>query len=562
MKRSKAFAVWMLVLAVAAAVRLPSLPAGLPYMNYVDEGHVFHHVVHLLAHRTWEPDVYSYPSFPFYVIALATLVWSPVYAAVHGRSLVEDLPPSPPHYYDIVLPVDLIVLGRLVTLAFSLGLVLLTGLYARRLAGPAAGLFAAWLAALLPALVIRGVVANINPMVAFFALAALFFAEGAREGERPWRSAALAGVMTGLTAVSKYPSALVCLPVALAILLGRRPWSERLRLLFLAGGTAALAAVLAMPALLLRTREVVEEMRGQAHVYVHQAVGSYWEQAVHRAEWDQPLNYPEVGMTFLVLTAAGLGVALWDRRWRKSVLGWVVFAAATAVLLVPYQFRAFRNLLPLVPLACLLIALLYARLREALPLQGRRAVDLAAVLLPVVLFTPALHQYGRHQLAVEDTREKAVRWLAAHAGPKQRVLFAEELAFLPPRIASLPGEAVVHDWERARTRILRQRFQYVVLGGLLDRQGRERFHPRLVHQILRGYEVVAEFGSSPTMDIPGAFRGNDQLIYILRRKPKEKKVQTGFSKRKQPPPARGSARKSSAPSTAPAPSEAPRAARP
>src|SRR3954453_12373646 len=139
---------WLAVLAIAAGVRLPALTAGLPYMSYIDEGHVLHHAAYLLAHHTWEPDTYSYPSLPFYLIAGAVLADSPVYALVHGRPLLADLTPSPPEYYDIVGPSALIVLGRLVVLAFSLGIVAVTGLLVRRLAGPAAGLFAAWLAAL------------------------------------------------------------------------------------------------------------------------------------------------------------------------------------------------------------------------------------------------------------------------------------------------------------------------------------------------------------------------------------------------------------------------------
>ncbi|HEX6864123.1 MAG TPA: glycosyltransferase family 39 protein, partial [Thermoanaerobaculia bacterium] len=198
MKIFKAPLLWLLILLAAILVRLPTLTAGFPYLNYVDEGHVLHHVVHHLERSTWEPDTYSYPTLPFYIVTAAALAWSPVYAAIHGRSLRDDLSPMPSIYYDVVLPTDLLVLGRLVTLAFSLGIVVLTGLYARRLAGPAAGFFAAWTAALLPALVARSVIANINPMVAFFVLAALYFAEEARDGGRPWRGAALAGVMVGL----------------------------------------------------------------------------------------------------------------------------------------------------------------------------------------------------------------------------------------------------------------------------------------------------------------------------------------------------------------------------
>src|SRR5258708_4399260 len=116
------------VLLLALAVRLPALPAGLPYMSYVDEGHVLHHVLHLLVKRTWEPDNYSYGSLPFYVIAGTAMAWSPLYAALHGHPLASDLSPSPYSYYDIVEPVDIVVIGRLVTLACSLGVVALAGL--------------------------------------------------------------------------------------------------------------------------------------------------------------------------------------------------------------------------------------------------------------------------------------------------------------------------------------------------------------------------------------------------------------------------------------------------
>jgi hypothetical protein len=141
------------ILSIALLVRLPALTAGLPYSSYVDENHILHPAVHLLADRTWEPTQYSYPSFPIYLVAAAAWIYSPVYEAVHGRPLREDLSPFPYRIYEILEPPELIVIGRLVTLAFSLGFVVLTGLLARRLAGPAAGLFAAWLAALLPAFV-------------------------------------------------------------------------------------------------------------------------------------------------------------------------------------------------------------------------------------------------------------------------------------------------------------------------------------------------------------------------------------------------------------------------
>ncbi len=517
MQRLKAAAPWLAILLVAAAVRLPALTASLPYLGYVDEGHVLHHVVHHLVKGTWEPDTYSYPSLPFYVVAAAAAVYSPVYAGVHGHSLRRDLGSTTPWAYDIVQPVDFLVLGRLVTLAFSLGLVLLTGLLARRVAGPPAGWLAAWLAALTPALVARGTVVNINPMMAFFVLAALLFAEGAREEDSPRRGAMLAGAMAGLAAASKYPAALVCLAVGLAVLLSPAAWSEKLRRLFLAGAAAVAACVAAMPALVLRPVDVLHGLQRMDRVYGRQQIGSYWQQAVHRAEWDLPLERPEVGIVFLVLAAAGLAVGLLDRRWRRPVWGWLLFGAATGLLMAPYKFRAFRNLLALVPLGCILIALLYARLRRAVPRP--LFVDVAAALLPVVLFAPALSSYIGGQLTLEDSREQAVSWLGEHTGAGDAVLVLEELAFMPGRIAALKARIDVKPWDRARRRIPKRNADYLVMGSLVQRNGTAWIPAERVRRILRGYAPVATFGSEPTRMSRGAFKGNRQLITILRRLP-------------------------------------------
>jgi hypothetical protein len=519
MKRSWApLLPWLAVLILAAGVRLPALTAGLPYMSYVDEGHVLHHATYLLAHHTWEPDTYSYPTLPFYLVAGAALAWSPAYALTHGHPLLDDLSPSPPEYYDILEPPALIVLGRLVTLAFSLATVLLTGLLVRRLAGPAAGLFAAWLAALVPALVIRSSIVNINPLVAFFVVAALFFAERARSLEHPRRDAILAGLMAGLAGATKYPAALVCLAVALAILLAPAPWLERLRRLILAGAASILALLLAMPALALRTQTVLHGLRDMGSVYGSQEAGSYWDQAVHRAEWDLPTSHAEVGIVFLLLTVAGLAVGLRDRRWSGAVTGWLLFGVTTGLLVAPYQFRAFRNLLALVPLACAAAALFYAWLRER---TSRRAwLDLAAFTLPVLLFAPALYEHGKLQLTVVDSREKAVRWLARQVKPTDHVLCLRELAFLPARLDTLPAKVQVRLWEKARDRVIERRDHYLVLGEVIRPNGRAKIPPFIRQWILANYQVAARFGSSATNPATDTFRGNDEVIYVLRRVPR------------------------------------------
>jgi hypothetical protein len=528
MFRSDSRLPWLAVLLVALALRLPALTAALPYLNYVDEGHVLHKTVHLLATGQWDPEYYTYPSLPSYSVTAAALLYSPVYAAVHDRPLRSDLSEDPPRYYDILGPPELIVLGRLINLALALGIVVLTGRLTARLAGPAAGLCAAWLAALIPALVIRGAIVTVDPYATFFTLAALLFAERCRAagtGDRPRLHAGLAGVMIGLAAVSKYPAGLVCLPVTLAVVLSEGTWMERLRRLVLAGVAAMAAAAAGMPALVIKTGTVIEAIRAQSGVYSRDKIGSYWEQAVHRAEWDRPLEHPEVGIVFLALAAAGLAVSLRDRRWSKPVWGWVLLGTALGLTLAPYSFRAFRNFLALVPLACSLVALLYAWVRETLPTQRwRRGLDLAAALFPVLLFLPPDLEFVRHQLTVEDSREEAIAWLGENTGPEDRLLVSQELAFLPERLASLEAETDVRAWGRVRDRVLNRRVRWVVLGDLRRPNGDPVIPVELRGWILLNYQIAARFGSDATHPLAGAFRGNRQTIYVLKRVPRPEGV--------------------------------------
>jgi hypothetical protein len=251
-----------------------------------------------------------------------------------------------------------------------------------------------------------------------------------------------------------------------------------------------------------------------------QEIGVYWDQAVHRAEWDLPLEHPEVGLVFLLLVAGGIIVALRDRRWSRSAWGWLLFAAATGGLVAPYKFRAFRNLLPLVPLGCVLAALLYAGVRRRLSRPFRPVwLDLAAALLPVILFAPAVYQYSAAQFRLEDSRTAAVSWLARHARPDDRILVSEELAFLPGRLDRLPNETAVRPWEKAWNRIWNRRFHYLVLGEIANPAGQPLMLPGMREWIFQNYRLEATFGSEKSLPGPFLLKGNRQIIYILRRVP-------------------------------------------
>ena len=244
---------WCGILVLGAVVRLPALRSGWPYFSYVDEGHVVQTVVGLLARNGWDPQWYGYPSLPIYLIAGLARAFGPIYAWTQGHALQADLVRMPGGYYDVAEPAAVLMVGRLVTLTLALGVIVLAGLLARRSAGQVAGYYAAFLAAVLPALVIRSSIVIVDTYATFFVLLALLCVSYVIDAKHSGWFAGLAGIASGLAFTSKYNAGLVLLAVVATILLSRTTWRGKLAYSALAVSAAAISAVLSMPALMLRT---------------------------------------------------------------------------------------------------------------------------------------------------------------------------------------------------------------------------------------------------------------------------------------------------------------------
>jgi 4-amino-4-deoxy-L-arabinose transferase-like glycosyltransferase len=496
------------LLALAAAVRLPSLTAGYPYMSYVDEGNLLHPVAHMVRTGRWNPDSYLYPSLPLIVIAAAARLSAPFRNGLPDRR-------ASPGGYDLLSP-EILLTGRLMTLLAALGIVALAGRLARRLAGPRAGWAAALLAALAPPLVLRGAIAIIDPWASFFVLAALLFSERLRAGRRPLWEAFAAGAMAGFAFASKYPAVLVGIVPLWLVLRSGRPWQEKIRCLLAMAAGALLAAAAAMPGLVLQPHQVLQAVQRQGELYsALTSPAPLWHQALVRAEWDLPYDHPELGAVFLVLTLAGLVFALRDRALTSTAQAWTLFAAASLALFSSYSFHPFRNLLPLVAPACILVAILWDRLRSrpAYP-RGALWADAAALLLLTLCFALPLSGYVRERLHLRDSRAELADWLALRLRPNDRVLIMRELQILPTELDRLPGRIAVRPWFQVRKALHHQPPQILILGDP-PATGPEALLPAERQAILQAYEIRARFGETDTPFADDIWHGNRQTVYVL-----------------------------------------------
>ncbi len=507
---------WIAILLLAAALRLPAVSAARPYMTYVDEGNVLHPVARMLRAGGWDPGWYLYPSLPINTIAAGARLYEPFYREAHGRTLRDDIKSLDTAFYNVLEPFELMVLGRTIGLLAGLGTVLLTGLLARRLAGPRAGLFAAFLAALAPPLVIRAGIVSVDSYAALFTTACLFFTDRTRSSRRPWLDALLAGAMAGCAFTSKYPAVLVSLAFALTVFLVYRSWLERLRLWTLGGLGAVAGAVLTMPALASRPAAVLDAVLSQGRIYGELISPPLWRQAILRAEWDLPFEHPELGVIYLLLAAAGLRVALRDRDVSPSAWGWVLYGGITLALCLRYSFQPFRNLLPFVPVTCVAISLLLekARKRIARPVW----VHPAAALLIAALFGRPVSEYALERLRYVDSRTEAADWLAARSWPQDTIIVLHDLAFQPSELERIPGHKALRRWPAVRNGLDHLEARFLVYGELQTEQGQRILRPKVHKRIRQRYNLRAQFGEHATPPFDDWWRNNRQIIYVMERR--------------------------------------------
>ena len=501
-------AFFIAILLLAAAARLSNLGAGLPYIDYVDEGHFVHQTIHMLRTGGWSPLSYVYPTLPLHAAKLAARVF------VHPAK--ADLSPTPYTYYDEIAPPGLIRVARLLTVAAGLGVVILTGLLARRMAGREAGALAMLLAALAPALVIRSGIASVDMWATLFVTAAFVLAHRASSAPQGRRDAVLAGVMLGLTFASKYPPVLLSLGVALQLLAGAGCWRERSGKIMLATVAAAVTAVVVMPGLWSEPMRVFWGMSTPGADNQSLAMGSYLRQLFVRAEWDQPLEHPELGALFVVFCAAGAAVGLRDRSTRRAVASWLAGGAVLVGFLLFFRFRPFRYLLPLVPLACVLAAVPYAAIRARA--SRKLLVDIAAAGVVLLLFAQADIDYALGRLRLVDSRVAAVNWLRDVVRPENTVLVVGELVVLPSECARIGVRVATAPWDDVERALSNERYDYVVAGRLKNPDGTES-DARAEAFLQRSCTLRRCFGQRPTEPDPGFWRGNDQLILVFQRRP-------------------------------------------
>ncbi|NNE44027.1 MAG: DUF2029 domain-containing protein [Gemmatimonadetes bacterium] len=384
---------WVIVLTVAFLARLPGIGWGLPdashhYSYHPDEIHIAGAAERILETGDLNPHFFNYGTLPIY--ATAAVAW-PGYAT--------GLLTSPRAIHRVARWLSLLCAVATVGLAMAI---------ARRAGGPTAAALAGFFVAAMPGHILHSAFATPDVPATFLVMLCIWLTLRARDTGTLGRFA-LAGVVAGLAAATKYNAGLVLLVPVVGALGARRAGVAAATALAGAGA----AFLVAMPYALLDAPTFREHVMFEfdharrGHGLVFRETGNGW---IHHLRQNLPY------LTTVPLGAAALaGVVIAARRRGPVESALLLFAVPYFALLGLSEVRFLRYLLPLAPALAILAALPIARLHLARTDRRRLTGAFAVAVVTLVLAVVS----GSQQMAFfrPDPRTAAARWLAHRSTP-------------------------------------------------------------------------------------------------------------------------------------------------
>jgi len=431
------------ILTAAAGLRLAGLFWGLPASDgWDDDGFAPRNFLTALA-LTYKPgSFFTYPPLHAFLLAVLTapgialaLLQVPTF---HQADVIGEF--TKPAFMTFFA-----VVGRLVSLVMSLGIIWAVGEMARLVAGRRAGLWAAGAAALNFGLTYYGQVGNLDVPYLFWGVLALLWCMRAVVEQQPrlfWPAALFAAASIA-TKDQAYALFLLSLPVFLAAWFALETWPRaHAGAIIRAGLPAAIVALL----LLLLVDGAITNPTGflrRIAFLAGPASSGYAEYLREPSGWlallgDMARYFGKgTGLLAVILVAFGIFLQIRDRGAAR--LAGLLPALAILSFTLCFNFIALRSddrfVLPQAVLACVYIGIA----AEALAFDPGTWTRRTGRALLAVTALLALHQAIAISAALLlDPRYDAERWLNAHASGSTIETYGQN-CFLP----RFPAEAKV-----------------------------------------------------------------------------------------------------------------------
>ncbi len=417
------------VVLVGLGFRLHGITYGLPYFygppeveavrtgfarataSGSDEPQFVNATMRLLAHRSLNPEYFAQPGTPLmymgaalYVGVIGTGLISGAFASVEDASVLFA---SDPSIFYLTFRLLVAVIG-----AASVPLVYMIG---RRMFGRRAGLVAAAVFAVSPIHVYLSKVIRGDVLMILFLLAAFWFClDIVQKGS--WRGYVLAGAMTGLAVVCKYPAA-TFIPVIVAahLLTGRRDH----RRLVASGAACVAGAFIGSPYVFLDFGAALAAVQQESLVHLSGVGKGFLPDLLWYLGSPLVNSISAVGAALVVV---GTGLCLLSKDRAKYLL--LLFPLIFILFITGVGILWERWIVPAIPFLCLIAGFaavwIADRLRRIQKQAGTAAIVGAALLMTLPL--AQLSAWHGHYLIAPETRTLARAWMLEHIPEGSRVL--------------------------------------------------------------------------------------------------------------------------------------------
>lgn len=271
-------------------------------------------------------------------------------------------------------------------------------------------LFGASAAAIAPALVVHSRFQTVDMLATLLVVASFYWAFRLNADDPPklaLKAAAWSGVFAGLSAGTKY-SGILALVVLFAVALSLKG-PLRFKAMLVGGATSLLAFVMATPGSVLEHRKFLEGVLWEMQ---HVATGHGIVFAQTAPGWIYHLGNLAIGYGVLLTVLGVLGLAHALRRKEVALIGVLVFALLTYVLIARAEVKFVRYTFPIIPALAVGLGWLMGRAHAQ---QGGKAKWLIAT---GMLAVGGLGGGGlataltwSSWMAGEDPRDQAARYL-------------------------------------------------------------------------------------------------------------------------------------------------------
>ena len=406
-----------LILVVGACLRFYSINYDLPFLYDNDEPIVVTLALRMLKNRDLNPHWFAHPATP--QLYLLAGIYAVIFVVGWVAGVFKGAADFRQLYYND--PTVFFFSGRVLSAFFDLGTIWLVYKIGRRLGGPVAGLIAAAVVALSPLHIWLSEQVLVNSQLTFLIVLAFWFCLNIVEKQN-WKSYLLAGFVTGVAVVSKYPAAVFTLTIAVAHFVKNPVFRPTAHKKLLGSAAATIAGIVAgSPFFFFELRRVIAELVVETRPEHLTATG---EGLFRNILWYLKGPLPEsLSVAGLLLAGVGIVLALTSKQKTRWVLA--SFPLFFLIFISSLTLRWERWILPAVPFLALLLSLAVVEVSRMIADRFNRTLAVGTtVLLLLVVIVPLLSDAVAQARGVgtPNTTTTARQWIIDNLPAGSRVL--------------------------------------------------------------------------------------------------------------------------------------------